>query len=406
MKLILNLILILAFTQSYAQSWEVLNQDFTYVYDIAKQDDKLYITGLKNGDFIFATSIDDGLTWNETILNQKISVEQGLPISVGFFSEKEGIIGIKGNTTQEYLKTKDGGLSWELFVPNFIEVTDNNPQPYDMVVINDSTAIILQFQSGNYIITQNKGESWLFEKTFTTSWSPKFTAFKQNTFYNFDTRGLFKSLDGGTTWAKTLNVSGLSTYNMYDVNVGFAISEYHSESNSTPVLYKTNDSWNVVDSNPIPTLKEKLIIGIAPISANELFFFEAQNIYYSSDAGETVSFFQALDFEPISIKNIDNKWYATGRGLARFNSLGIVNGVSDIIQTRNLSIYPNPINDSKIRLTTNEFTSFDLFTLNGKLIETGFINNSEIKISPAIKGLHILKVKNDFLQKTFKVLAK
>lgn len=405
MKLILTLLLIVLFAQSYAQSWEVLNQDYTYVYDISKLDDKLCITGLKNEDFIFATSNDEGLTWNEIILNQNISVEQGLPISVGFFSEEEGIIGIKGNATQEYLKTADGGLTWESFVPDFISDVDNIPQPYDMVVINDSTAIISQFQSGNYIITFNSGETWEIENAFNTSWSPKFIAFNLNTFYNYDTKGLFKSSDGGSIWTTALDVNGISTYNMYDANIGFAVSEYFTDTNSIPTLYKTMDGWNAFDSNPLLALKEKIIVGMATISADEIFFFESQNIYYSSDAGNSVSFFQELDFEPVSVKKVNNEWYATGRGLAKFNPLGVVNNTDDNIEIQTLSIYPNPLENSKIRLSTNEFTSFELYTYNGKLIETGIINNSEIILHAAIKGLHILKVKNGVLQKTFKVLA-
>ena len=32
------------------------------------------------------------------------------------------------------------------------------PQPWEIIVANDTSAIISQFQSGNYIITQDRGK--------------------------------------------------------------------------------------------------------------------------------------------------------------------------------------------------------------------------------------------------------
>ena len=69
------------------------------------------------GTSFFASSDDEGESWNEIILNQEINVDQGIPIAVGFFNAEVGLIGIKGSFTQAYLKTEDGGLTWEKLYP-------------------------------------------------------------------------------------------------------------------------------------------------------------------------------------------------------------------------------------------------------------------------------------------------
>ena len=44
-------------------------------------------------------------------------------------------------------------------------------------------------------------------------------------------------------------------------------------------------------TRPLAALNDELIIAIVPISADQLFFFESENIYYSTDAGRSVLFF-------------------------------------------------------------------------------------------------------------------
>ncbi len=394
MKYVISIWFIFFTILSFSQNWEILNADYTYVYDISGHDSTLYITGRKDGHFVFAYSDDDASTWNEVVLDGQITVELGIPICVGFFNAQEGIIGIKGNFTREYLMTSDGGLTWEAYTPELSPGCGNIPQPFKIVVVNDSTAVIAQFQSGDYLITRDKGETWDCESSFTTSWLPNFTTINQNIFYNFDTDALYKSNDAGISWNPALDVADLAAYQMLDEETGFAAGAYYSNPDANPVLYATTDGWTSFDTSPLPALNDKLINAIVPISADELFLVETENIHYSDDGGQTVSFHQGLDFEPTSAVKIGEDWYLTGRGLARYEGGGVINGTQNPKQAETIRIFPNPVTQQEIHLDTDFFTAFDLYSLDGYLIDRGVISENMIRLKKVPAGLYILHVTN------------
>lgn len=390
----------------HAQSWEILNEDYTYVYDITSHGSLLHMTGLKDGHFIFASSDNHGDTWHEVILDHQITLELGIPISVGFFNDQEGMIGIKGNFTQAYLKTEDGGKTWHAFTLNLGQDCDYIPQPFKIVIVNDSTAIVSQFQSGNFIISHDGGHSWECNYDFTTSWLPKITALNDQLFFNFDSRGLYQSEDGGSTWVTVVDTNDLTTYTMIDEQTGFAASAYYQDPVSNPALYFTNDSWNTFVTTPLEALNDKLINSIVPISAEEIFFFEADHIHYTPDAGQTVTFHQELGFEPISAIHINGEWYVTGRGLARYNPDGNVNSSDDPGLYEGTLLYPNPVTNSRIQLTDPAFTEYRMFNLYGQLVEEGLINDGRIILKSSVRGIHLLSVQggNQAVLKTARIL--
>lgn len=300
-------------------TWEELNKDYTYVYNISSFENKLLITGLKDGNFIFASSEDDGETWMEIVLNEDIDLENGIPICVGFMSAQEGIIGVKGSFSKQYLKTNDGGLTWDTFDINLNESCGNIPQPQEIVVIDETTLVISQFQSGNYIISFDGGENWDCSLDFSVANSPKFKAFAGNKYLNYDERGIYESSDAGDTWATVLDESSLSTYEMYDDDKGLTITYPTESPDSNPQLYATLDGWESYDERPVSELNGKLVISIVPVSPEEIYFFESENIYSTLDGGESIDLVQTIDFEPTHSKKVNGDWYVTGRGLARYN---------------------------------------------------------------------------------------
>ena len=302
-----------------AENWETINGDYTYIYNIAGFGNMLYITGLKDGDFIFASSQDDGINWKDIVLNDDISIENGVPICVGFINSQEGFIGVKGSLTKQYLKTDDGGLTWDNFDINLSESCGYVPQPQQIVVIDESTLVISQFQSGNYIISRDGGGNWDCSTNFSVANSPKFIAFDANRYLNYDEGGIFESADQGSLWTTVLDASNLTTYEMYDQDLGLAITYPTESPDLNPQLYVTDDGWKSFETRPIPQLNEKLVVSIVSVSSEDVFFFESENIYSTSDGGETISLVKAIDFEPTHSKKVNGQWYVTGRGLARYN---------------------------------------------------------------------------------------
>lgn len=390
-----------------AQKWElVVDENIT---DIASFGETLYIVGSQGsssnrGEVFFGVSHDGGLTWSKVILNPYITV-QGGPISVGFFNDKEGIIGIKGSYTKQYLKTVDGGLTWEVFTPNLPEDCFV-PQPFDFTRVNESVGIISQFQSGNYLITRDRGNTWSCNRSFTTSWLPNFTGSDQTVFFNFDEDGLYKTSDGGVTWSLVLEKWGLRTYEMHDKQIGYAISENDRNIDSNDyILYRTQDGWNNVETHSFSIDSDWYVHSIAPVDSENLFIFAADDIYHSTDGGISFSFLQSLNGEPYKIKKINNQWYATGRGLVKYNPNGVVTSTSGHILPPS-RIFPNPVTNSRIELNADFFDRYEIFTLSGVLVEEGRIDQREILLSPSLNGAYILKIqdRSQSREKTFRII--
>ena len=62
-------------------------------------------------------------------------------------------------------------------------------------------------------------------------------------------------MDGGLTWNTALPITELSTYTMYDEELGFASSAYYKNVDANPVLYATDDNWNTFEDTAACSIK-------------------------------------------------------------------------------------------------------------------------------------------------------
>lgn len=394
----------------YGQKWEVVSED--YIVDISGNENTLYSVGYQsnngNVDYFFGVSIDGGNTWEKRIINQYINVD-GDPISVGFFNANEGIIGIKGSNTKEYLRTSDGGLTWESFIPL---VNGILYQPYEIIILNQSTAIIIAFQSGNYIITYDKGATWSCECQFSTSWAPNLETINNSVFFNYDLNGIYKTTDSGSNWSVSLDNRDISAFSMESAEKGYAIIPRDSiDSNGNtftlPFLHKTADSWASSEAIPLMLLKDKHVAAFTFVNSQEFYFFNNENIYYSLDGGHTLELLQTINFDAFRIKKIQNNIYATGRGLVQYNPDGVATTISENEEQEKESvIYPNPITKNQVNLNTDKYTSYTLYDLSGRYIKSGPIVNRTIDLKSFGKQFYFLSLKdsNDNPIKTFKIV--
>lgn len=414
-KLFLAFIFSLSAFFAYAQKWEWVHTEGQNaeirdrVSDITAHGDRIYIVGIQgdhtNLESFFGFSDDEGKTWDKVILNSYISVD-GTPISVGFFNSNEGIIGIKGSLTKEYLRTNDGGYTWQTFSPDLCNDT-YVPQPFDIVIINDTTVVISHFQSGNYITSTDKGLTWSCNTDFSTSWAPKFTYFGVSRYFNFDQNAIYTSEDAGLTWSIALDKRDISTYQMQDENIGYAVSYYYSNEEKIPVMYQTIDGWKTAQNTALTDFYDKIVGEIASISKDTIYFFQAKNIYLTNNGGMSVSFLQELDFEPFRVVKINSGWYATGRGLVKYNPDGrVVTRLQPNAKLETTKVFPNPVTDGTIKLNSTEYNLFELYNLQGKSLYSGNIYDSTIDLNLEFKGYCLLKLVNEIenSQKILKVL--
>ncbi|WP_282079905.1 T9SS type A sorting domain-containing protein [Aquimarina algiphila] len=410
MKNILLLPFLFLSLYTYGQTWEEINQG--NVSDISGYGDTLHMVGnqVNNGNtnYFYGISTDGGSTWNKTTLTPFMSVE-GVPISVGFFNNTDGIIGIKGNFTEEYLKTSDGGLTWQKFNPS---TSQGIFQPYDIIILDESTAIITAFKSGKYIITYDKGNTWSCQCQFSTAWIPNFEVINSSLFFNYDSNtGIYKSTDGGMNWSVILNTRDITAFSMENENSGYAIVPQNSIDNNgntvtTPNLYKTTDGWGSYETIPLIMLQDKYIGAFTFVNSQEFYFFNNDDIYYSGDGGQTIRLLQTIDFDPFRINKIQDAIFATGRGLAKLDPNGVISNIlEDDSINEELIIYPNPITENQISINSDEFTSYSLYDLTGRFVESGVINNGVIELKPLSKQFYFLSLENIDTIKTLKIVV-
>lgn len=97
----------------------------------------------------------------------------------------------------------------------------------------------------------------------------------------------------------------------------------------------------------------------------------------------------------ITIDDYGNKWIGT-YGICVFNENGVVSVKENHQIRNNITIYPNPARDhlNIEPLRKNEISSIDIFSIQGKLIESKKTNNTQqsIDISDLSGGGYILKI--------------
>ncbi|KJD33319.1 hypothetical protein PK35_05525 [Tamlana nanhaiensis] len=72
----------------------------------------------------------------------------------------------------------------------------------------------------------------------------------------------------------------------------------------------------------------------------------------------------------------------------------------------NINIYPNPVNDNRITVTSNDDLAFEIYNILGKRVSKGKINNQNISVEGLRAGVYILKLSNGSQQVTKKLVKK
>ena len=198
---------------------------------INKQSPNIVYTVIKNSGFFKST--DHGETWDRLL--------EGLPAAydIGFTSmaicdsfpqvlyagvANPGYVG----TMQGFYKTSDGGENWTLILtPDFychLPPWENICQGwYDNVTAVSPADTNFLFANGIELYRSfDGGETWDNPSgvepnsiTYVDHHSFGFDPEDPNTMYAFDDAGVFKSIDGGTTWVEKNN--GLAVFQFYSI---------------------------------------------------------------------------------------------------------------------------------------------------------------------------------------------
>ena len=83
----------------------------------------------------------------------------------------------------------------------------------------------------------------------------------------------------------------------------------------------------------------------------------------------------------------------------------MINDTSDI---ENLSIYPNPVSQGKVYINTvnNSQKKIEIYNVLGKVILTVSISQNELNISKLKAGIYIIKITENNITATRKLIVK
>ncbi len=383
-------ILIIHFTSClYAQIWTEVNPELGRVSDFTEFDGTLYsISNLG----LFAYSTDNGTTWTTKNIYGSATLEGATFTSMTFFDSDHGIIGIRNYLTgNQLLQTFDGGENWEVIPAVYDANCSSGFIPIGLDLVSDSTVILDLHLSGTYYLTHNRGLNWSCNSPFTGSDVFQVTTVRSvSEWLSNGDDGLYKTEDAGENWTR-ITEKGFVHYQEINNGTILGLTRDYNEPTNTPVLYKSTNEFLTYDSIILNQFEDKYINLFLAVSEEELYMLlSGDEIYYSNDGGQSFEFTQVLSSEPFRSSQINGDWYLFGRGLWKLNQN--VSNVVDAFCPEQIKIFPNPTTNT-VYIADYVLDSYELFSIDGKLIQSGAIENFQINLRPQERGQYFLKLK-------------
>lgn len=216
------------------------------------------------------------------------------------------------------------------------------------------------------------------------------------TFANSDMKGLQikEPLQSGNL--ENIMVFNFSTTGQKDIRFSFAAINELTNATAIAVDYSVNSGTPVW-----------LTTGLSSSSLPLTNAFQLFNIDFSAvtTANNNVNFKVRLRFTGTNM-TVD-----TGARIS-FNNIAVHGTAIPLAVVENtavkFSVYPNPFTDNVtvIGINTSEIVSFKLFTIDGKVIKTGVLENAQIDMSNLTKGMYLLQLASDGKIETKKIIKK
>ena len=187
--------------------------------------------------FFFSILLNNIIAQHE-IISPKFSGKEFKKIH--FFNEDNGII----MTSNNIIKTKDGGISWETKLSNSVGLND-------FYFLTNGFGIVVG-ENESYFISYNYGETWEAKRLnndYSFSQLTKVYILNNNTIFLITNSGrvLRRSADGGGNWEKVFEFIGLGDLDFRDEISGMLVGNYGQ-------IYNTNDSGKTWERNKIDTV--------------------------------------------------------------------------------------------------------------------------------------------------------
>ncbi|GAA0739288.1 YCF48-related protein [Gaetbulibacter jejuensis] len=404
-NLFLVFILLIPFN-FFAQEWVKSSVGFNYIFRgiefPEEQNDIAYAAGESTtyqGDGIVIKTTDGGETWTEIWTG----VDKGLE-AISFPTLNTGYVAGWG---AYFAKTSNGGVTWQE------QTLGADVWFFRGVVFKDESngVVTAQTNTGSAVYwTNNGGQTW-YEGTGLAAVPYQVTYVSGNTYFLVTNGGhVQKSVDNGATW--TTVYTGTPEHfvgiDFYDEMTGIITTDY--DANGDNYAYKTTDGGNTWQ--PYLVAQAGAVLrDVAWLDADNLTIVGTPEVIFSSEDGGntwpinnfTTSTFNEALYEVLYTN--DGTGYIIGAQGVLFKKEPLLS-VADFELDREISLYPNPVNE-KLNLASNTFVNYaNVYTTEGIEVLTVEINalNSQIDLSSLASGVYIIQVFTNTSSRNYKFI--
>jgi photosystem II stability/assembly factor-like uncharacterized protein len=391
---------------AFGQSWDVLNGE--QVFPVTARDGKLATAGYRPGmsgvEFFYAESVDQGMSWQYTAVNSAQNV-QATPTCLQFFGDSLGFMGLKGSFTGEILKTTDAGTTWtsihhtdiinQIYSSQILPAAASSFQPYDFTRLDDSSAIMVDFQQSSYLITSDRGTTWQWIENNRGADFPKVQHLANDDLLRAERTLLLRSSDRGSRWDTLFTSPGgkdLTTFDFVSPQDGFVMV---GEPGSGIECWKTStagQSWQRVGSYSGASSFWDLHFS----DTLKAWGLAGDKLYRTTDGGRSWTQPETLPFDAHQFEVVMGKLYAVGRGLA-----GYTGSISSLTADASLAIrlYPNPVQDVMYH-DGPAGLSFQLWDEAGRQVMKGELPHKSLSLQGLPSGRYLMHIRDSKSEKT------
>jgi len=379
MNIIKNFILLSLISLSInanAQWTACNNPSGTLPFSLEIYKDTIYLGTVGSGIY---RSIDGGNSWTE--INNGITSMQIWTVN------HIGNTLFASSTAGKVFKSIDGGNNWVL------SNTGISPTTIVRKFASFSGKIFATTSNTGVIISSDNGSTWIQHNTGIGGLVSEPLLVVENDLFVGVNQQVYKYDVGNQNWINKSNglpnnSVGSFTY-IKDNLQNITLFEGNANSNDVSKSINGGDNWIIAD-NGLPNVGVWSLLGIS----TNVFAGNDYGVYQTTDQGANwtdISGFNGASPAKFLTKSSTDLYVIQGAKLWKksLSSLGIT-GISDLIITQEINIFPNPVKDRIFLNSKFQNVDYEIINASGIKVLSGKLNSESINISSLNYGLYLI----------------
>jgi len=367
---------------SYAQWTSVASGTTADLNDVYFFDED---TGFVAGDGLtLRKTVNGGISWSNVTIDN--SVTGGNINKISFNQNKTiGMAIVEENNNSFFLRTTDGGSNWTAI--------HQVAGKMKSIAFYETDKILIAGDIGEIYKSETAGLTWnLFNSNIFSNLSDISCATTQICYSCSDAATIHKTINAASAWNTSSSGTAIKYTSVFAISADsvFAVGYTASDSAYLVNTYNGGTAWFAPLYMGVEYLNDIFFanrltgyaVGGSPIAGSN-----SQYIAKTTDGGYSwVQQNEATQKELSAVFFTDAlTGFAVGaNGTIIKTTNGGVTGIAEKTIDKNLSLYPNPVNDYvEVKLESLKSASYSITDMNGKVIMKGEMKTSDTKINCA-----------------------